>query len=212
MWGDEQQQECDKLCNAPRRNEWPSAWWEQQPRLEDNLLRLLRDFQSGSGMRVFRYADDVCVTSFEEGLASDTSVTFHPMSARCPQRAAADLRTSANERASALQTLADVDAVHKLFEWGNLWPLKRKGRHVWLALSCCSSSSFPCFYVKLERGDMQKKKRKIEKAGALLSQGAEASVQSEVSWRWSQKWFCCDFSSDIGFMRYSWPCSLWLLR
>lgn len=69
-------------------------------------MRLLRDFQSGLGMRVFRFADDVCVTYFEEGLGSDTSVapssaTFRPMSARCPQRAAADL-TSANEHASAL--------------------------------------------------------------------------------------------------------------
>lgn len=47
-------------------------------------------------------ADDVCVTSFEEGLASDTSVTFRPMSARRPQRATADLRASADDRAPAL--------------------------------------------------------------------------------------------------------------
>lgn len=46
--------------------------------------------------------DDVCVTSFGESLGSDTSVAppsamFRPASARCPQRAAADIE---HQRAS----------------------------------------------------------------------------------------------------------------
>lgn len=53
------------------------------------------------------YADDVCITSFEESPGSDTSVApssamFRPVSARCPQRACSRHRTSASERASAV--------------------------------------------------------------------------------------------------------------
>lgn len=63
--------------------------------------------------------------------------------------------------------------MHKLLAQGKLWPLNRKGRHVFLLLFF-----FPSFYVKLERGDTQKEKNK--EAAAWLSQEAEASVRSEV--------------------------------